>query len=90
VPDKFVGYLPESKAGALSETPGMKPTALESLDGSTSKAIPADRWEAQIPGRDRSIFHLLLDVERCLRKQAREESKLAHARRRIFHGDLAR
>jgi hypothetical protein len=35
-------------------------------------------------GGDGSIFRLLLEIENLLRQQAREESGIAFARRRIF------
>jgi hypothetical protein len=47
-------------------------------------AISEGRWETHDPDREQNVFHLLLEVERRLRKQAREESKIDYARRQIF------
>jgi hypothetical protein len=57
---------------------------LEFLDDSTFDAVMEDGSETHDSNRDLSVFHLLLDVESRLRKQAREESKMDYAKRRIF------
>jgi hypothetical protein len=54
------------------------------VNNSPFGAALEDRPETHDPDRDRSVFHLLLDVESRLRKQAREESKIDYAKRRIF------
>jgi hypothetical protein len=50
-------------------------------------AIPAEKGGISGMGGVRSVFRLLLDLEARLRKQRREESKMAFGRRQIFRAD---
>jgi hypothetical protein len=50
-------------------------------------AIPAEQCGSCGAGRVGSVFRLLLDLEARMRKQRREESKMAFGRRQIFQGD---
>jgi hypothetical protein len=52
-------------------------------------AISAEKGE-NCCGRSGSIFRLLLELEAGLRKQRREESKIASGRRQIFQADRNR
>jgi hypothetical protein len=59
----------------------MSGLTFEFLKNLPASAVLKDRESHE---RDQSAFHLLLNVESRLRKQAREESKFDYARRRIF------
>ena len=61
----------------------MSSTVSELLPGPQAGAMNGDQpWSDA--GGGGSIFRLLLEIESRLRKQAREESRMTFARRRIF------
>ena len=62
----------------------MRRSTFESVDNAPFGAVPEDGLETYDSDPSRSVFHLLLEVERRLRTQAREESKIDDAKRRIF------
>jgi hypothetical protein len=62
----------------------MRQSGFEPVEGSRTSVLPANEPGIHHLDPDRNLFRLLLEIESRLRKQAREESRMAFARRRIF------
>lgn len=58
----------------------MRRSVFEPKEGSRTWMLPANEPRIYYSDPERSIFRLLLEIESRLRKQAREESRMAVAR----------
>jgi hypothetical protein len=67
----------------------MNRPAVDSVKRLPSEAVSAEKGESD-GRRSGSIFRLLLELDAGLRKQRREESKIASGRRQIFQADWSR
>jgi hypothetical protein len=65
----------------------MNRPVVDSVKLSPMVAMSVGKGESCGAGGSGSIFRLLLDLEARLRKQRREESKIAFGRRQIFRAD---
>jgi hypothetical protein len=65
----------------------MSRPVVDSVRRSLPVGISEEEGGSAGAGGSGSMFRLLLDLEARLRKQRREESKMAFGRRRIFLGD---
>ena len=83
-PDGVFRWLPECRTVLSDDYKSMTQSGFEPVEGSGTSGFPAKGQENHPPGRDESVFRLLLEIESRLRKQAREESLMAFARSRIF------
>ena len=83
-PDGVFRWLPECRTVLSEDYKSMTQSGFEPVEGSGTSALPVNGPENHPPGKDGSVFRLLLEIESRLRKQAREESLMAFARSRIF------
>jgi hypothetical protein len=68
----------------------MSRPVVDSVKRSPLGAISVGEADSCGAGGSGSIFRLLLDLDAGLRKQRREESKIAFGRRQIFQSDQIR
>jgi hypothetical protein len=68
----------------------MSRPVVDSIKRSPLGAISTEKAGSGVAGGSGSIFRLLLDLDAGLRKQRREESKIAFGRRQIFQSDQIR